>query len=61
MLERLDHQQNPEHETYEMEQQRQAETESPVQKVEANAENGEAAKNDDRLGRMKLHERALIN
>src|SRR5215471_7162596 len=62
VLEGLDHQHNPEHEAGEPKQRLEAETEQEEMREAQQKMNGmKPAKNDDRLGRVKLHKRPLID
>src|SRR5215469_12550187 len=62
VLQGLDHQHNPEHEADEPKQRVEAETEQEEMREAQQKMNGmKPAKNDDRLGRMKLHKRPLID
>src|SRR6516162_5957897 len=62
VLEGLDHQHNPEHEADEPKQRVEAETEQEEMREAQQKMNGmKPAKNDDRLGRVKLHKGPLID
>src|SRR3974390_1676447 len=62
VLECLDHQHNPQHDTQKPNQEGQAETkQEKMSEAQHNVNQIKAAKNDDRLGRMELHERPLVN
>ena len=62
VLKGLDHQHNPEHEADEPKQRVEAQTEQEEMREAQHEMNGmKPAKNDDRLGRVKLHKRPLID